>query len=158
MRKALHTAVIAMAVLGALVGFSGSAHASAPNPNFVTTLVTFNSQTGLATSRLTDTFLAGDCFVSLGSEATLSRPDSLGQSVLDWGGIVGTHHTNNFDQWHVTWTFRNSSGTVLAVLGPIDGPQMSSTSVQYLFNKPIPVHLSFDNWAHIASATWRGEC
>jgi len=83
---------------------------------------------------------------------------ALGQSVLDWGGIVGTHHTNNFDQWHMTWTFRNLSGTVLAVLGPIDGPRMNTTSLQFGFNTSIPVNISFDNWAHIASVTWRGEC
>src|SRR5690349_24615909 len=102
----LRTIAVAAAVtLASVVGLPSAAFASAPNPGFATSSVTFLDGGTSLESVLPVTFAVGDCLMTYGS-VELILPDS-GTMALRWTYDMYTKKTSNFDQWHSTWRFRD---------------------------------------------------
>jgi len=96
LKGSMRAAAIVVAVVATmLAGFAGTASASAPTPNRVTTNVVFDNTGTLVLSFLAQDFLAGDCYIfgpTSGqiAQVILTRPDAAGHNSIRWLAYVGT--------------------------------------------------------------------
>ena len=163
LKGSMRAAAIVVAVVATmLAGFAGTASASAPTPNRVTTNVVFDNTGTLVLSFLAQDFLAGDCYIfgpTSGqiAQVILTRPDAAGHNSIRWLAYVGTSFTHNRDIWHLNWRFRDAFGTVLGSYGQIDGPPMRPGNL-YLVDRSQAGTMDPELWPLIKTVEWTGAC
>jgi hypothetical protein len=164
-RRLVHTiaATLAATLIGTLA-VPANAFASAPNPGFRTYPVV-NFSDGGKGSVLQESFQVGDCIMT-NSPVGIDRPDANGRTNLDWEYSMYTLHTNNFDQWHATFRFRDALGHEIFSYGPVDGnkmphagPQNGVSDDERYTNLFFGIRANnFRTFDQIATVEWQGEC
>ncbi|MEO5875110.1 MAG: hypothetical protein ABIS86_03180 [Streptosporangiaceae bacterium] len=100
----------------------------------------------------------GDCYQNPGY-LFLDRPvgsPSIGR--LRWAYTTYTTHTSNFDQWHLTWTFRTASGAQVLRVGPVDSVRMTTVGREYTQEFTADVFMTPAVFNGIRSVDWSGSC
>ena len=98
----------------------------------------------------------GDC--TMHGDLYLSRPYSSGETSVRFDFATSTSHTSNFDQWHNSWKFLDSSGRQVGAAGTIDGLRMPTANVTYDGEINTTISMTASQWARIATVAWTGEC
>jgi len=165
-RKRLFHLIVAalVAVLAGTLAGPAGAYASAPNPGFRLYPAVMHAGNAFVQSTLPVSFQVGDCILT-NSYVSLDRPDNRGRTKLEWFYSMYTLHTNNFDQWHATFRFRDAVGNLIFEYGPVDSAEMHHTGpdngVQDVVDKTnlfFGVRSNFRTFDEIASIEWQGEC
>jgi hypothetical protein len=157
-------AVTIAAVLVAVVGVSSAAFARAPNPGFRTSPIVMRDGGAWMESVLPETFPVGDCLLTYGA-VTLDRPVN-GLTRFVWHYKMYTTHTNNFDQWHGTFRFRDPVGHIVWEWGPVHAARMYRTGpgnyvaddlefTDLFFGIAPPPGHRFEDISYVE---WQGEC
>lgn len=157
-------ATMAATVVGALA-VPASASATAPNPGFRTLPAYMRDGNTWVESVQPSSFQVGDCILT-DSWVGLTRPDNNGRVTAVWYYSMYTLHTNNFDQWHATFRFRDAIGNLIFEFGPVHSGEMhhagpsggDSDEDDYpnlFFGVRSPNFRTFDQ---IATVEWQGEC
>jgi hypothetical protein len=157
--RRLRAGILVLAAASAALLATPATSYAAANPGFVTVPVSSRAQFSL-TAALPASFAVGDCVAYSGSSVELHRPGSDNTTFLTWHQWSYTNHTNNFDQWHVTFRFLDRNGYDLLEVGPLDGSQMRHAGQVYEWTVPSGVVYAFDSGLYdaVTQVQWEGHC
>jgi hypothetical protein len=112
------------------------------------------------TSTVPVNIYAGDCVGWAGSSVWIHKPDVFGNTFLTWHQWAFTKHTNNYDQWHITFYLLTVDGFgSIYTIPQLHGDKMYHADQVYEWTKNSEIfHLDANVQSRLNYVSWQSQC